>query len=98
METHQYKNNTAEGINSGYSNIANPCDCDSECRKRGTRNLVILTACFIALFIIGYLINPGILRIIWLILSGSLAAISALLIYLINTRVLDCSNFNNKTS
>jgi len=64
------------------------CQCDQECRKRGKRNLVLLGFVFIVLFVAGYFLDPGILRNVWLIASGTLAVITGLLLFMIQTRIV----------
>jgi len=64
------------------------CRCDEDCQKRGKRNLVLLGLVFIILFVAGYLIDPGILRTVWLIASGTLAVIIGLLLFMILARIV----------
>jgi len=62
--------------------------CDRECEKRGKRNLILLGLVFIILFVAGYFINPGILKNIWLIASGTLAVITGLLLFLVQNSIV----------
>ena len=64
------------------------CQCDEECQKRGKRKLVLLGLVFIMFFLAGYLIDPGILRTVWLIASGTLAVIIGLLLFMIQARIV----------
>ena len=64
------------------------CQCDEECRKRGKRNLGLLSLVFIMLFVAGYFIDPGILRNVWLIASGTLAVINGLFLFMIQVRIV----------
>lgn len=64
------------------------CQCDEECQKRGKRNVVLLGLVFIMLFVAGYFIDPGILRNVWLIASGTLAVITGLLLFMIQVRIV----------
>ena len=63
-------------------------ECDEACQKRGKRNLVVFSFVFIMLFVAGYFINPSILRKFWLIASGTLAVITALLLFMIQVRIV----------
>jgi hypothetical protein len=81
---HQIENNNTK------DDLANNrvSQCDEDCQKRGKRNLVILCLVFIMLFVAGYFINPSILRIVWLILSGTLAVISGLFLFMTQVRII----------
>lgn len=78
----------------GTSNpVSGPSDnrgtqCEEDCKKRGKRNLVLLSLGFIMLFAAGYFIHPGILRKVWLIASGTLALVCILFIFMIQVRIV----------
>jgi hypothetical protein len=80
---HQMENNNT--IHDLSDNRAS--QCDEKCQKRGKRNLVLLSLVFIMLFVAGYFINQVILRNVWLIVSGTLAVISSLLLFMIQVRI-----------
>lgn len=72
---------------SGFSEIRET-QCDEDCQKRGKRNLFFFSIGFIMLIAAGYLINPGILRKVWLIVSGTLALVCGLFLLLIQVRIV----------
>jgi protein-S-isoprenylcysteine O-methyltransferase Ste14 len=78
----EYKNQLHDLLDNRVS------ECDKECQKKGKRNLVLLSLVFIMLFVAGYLINPSILRNVWLIASGTLAVIAGLLLFLVQVRIV----------
>jgi hypothetical protein len=89
MKTPEILNEKMENKNSIQDLADNRvCQCDEDCQKRGKRNLVLLGLVFIMLFLAGYFINPGILRDVWLIASGTLAVINGLLLFMIQVRIV----------
>lgn len=89
MKTPEIMNEQMENKNTRQDLADNRvCQCDEDCQKSGKRNLLLLGLVFIILFVAGYFINPGILKKVWLIASGTLAVINGLFLFMIQVRIV----------
>jgi protein-S-isoprenylcysteine O-methyltransferase Ste14 len=89
MKTPEIMKDQLENMNTIHDLADNRVSaCDENCRKKGKRNLVLLSLIFIMLFMAGYFINPITLRKVWLIASGTLAVIAGLLLFLVQVRIV----------
>lgn len=61
--------------------------CNTQYLKKAKRSIFMFGLICIFSFMLGYIIDPHQLRMIWLIISGTLAVCSGLAIYLLNYNV-----------
>jgi FtsH-binding integral membrane protein len=60
--------------------------CSTKCRSYALWRLLAIGLAFVAAFTLGYLISPFLLRIIWLILMGTLAVLTGISMYFVISR------------
>jgi hypothetical protein len=54
-----------------------------KCRVRAIRNLLIYLVLLLSAFILGYIIEPSVLKIIWLILTGTMTVLCGISMYIV---------------